>query len=290
MQNLALDFAIIHGQPRFFLKMERTMKKMQKILLAFFACFLTIAFTADDAEARRIGGGRSFGMQRNISKSPTRQAPAQNQAAAQPKKNSWAGPLAGLAAGLGLGMLASHLGLGEGFGSVLLILLLVAAAAFVFSMLAKKRKPQALAFAANGQQSSARPFENLQPAGSANVENFNAAEFVRHAKVNFIRLQAANDAMNAADIREFVSPEVFAEIKMDWDERGNAPQETDVQNLNAEVLDVSEEADRYIVSVLFSGKIKEDKNAASEPFSEIWHMTKAKNGGGWVVAGIEQSF
>lgn len=270
--------------------MERQMKKMPKIFIAFFTCFLTLVFTADDAEARRIGGGRSFGMQRNIAKSPTRQAPSQNQAATQPNKNGWAAPLAGLAAGLGLGMLASHLGLGEGFGSVLLILLLVGGAVFLFSMLAKKRKPQALAFAANGQQASARPFENLQPANSATVENFNAAEFVRHAKVNFIRLQAANDAMNAADIREFVSPEVFAEIKMDWDERGNTHQETDVQNLNAEVLDVTEETDRYIVSVLFSGKIKENKNATAEPFSEIWHMTKAKTRGGWVVAGIEQSF
>lgn len=267
------------------------MKRFPRLILALFACFLTCALTIDDAEARRIGGGRSFGMQRNISKSPTRQSPAQNQAAAaQPKKNSWAGPLAGLAAGLGLGMLASHLGLGEGFGSVLLILLLVAGAAFLFSMFAKKRKPQALAFAANGQQASARPFENLQPAGSSAIQDFNASEFVRHAKVNFIRLQAANDAMNAADIREFVSPEVFAEIKMDWEERGNTPQETDVQNLNAEVLDVTEESDRYIVSVLFSGKVKENKNAEAQAFSEIWHMTKAKSGGGWVVAGIEQSF
>lgn len=271
--------------------MKRTCK-VSKILLAFFACFLTFAFTIEDAQARRIGGGRSFGMQRNITKSPARQAPTQNQASAQPKKNNWAAPLAGLAAGLGLGMLASHLGLGEGFGSILLILLLVAAAIFIFSAFTKKRKPQtssALAFATNTQKAVLRPFENLQPAGSAAVQDFNATEFVRHAKINFIRLQAANDAMNAADIREFVSPEVFAKIKMDWDERGKLPQETDVQNLNADVLDITEEPERYIVSVLFSGNIKEEKNAAPQAFSEIWHMTKAKNGGGWIVSGIEQN-
>ena len=267
---------------------------MKRIFLAFFACFLTFALTVDDAEARRMGGGRSFGMQRNINKAPVRPnqaAPAKPNQAQQGK--SWAGPLAGLAAGLGLGMLASHLGLGEGFGSILLILLLVGAAFFIYSMLVKKRANprQAMAYAANSPQQPARPFENLQPAGgttSKAVQDFNADEFVRHAKVNFIRLQAANDSMNAADIREFVSPEVFAEIKMDWDERGAAPQETDVVHLNAEVLDVSDEPERYIVSVLFSGKIKEN-NAAAEPFSEIWHMTKSKNGGGWIVAGIEQN-
>lgn len=265
------------------------MKRTLRVFLTFFAVFLTLSFTIDDAQARRLGGGRSFGMQRQITKSPARQNPAQNQAT-QPQK-SWAGPLAGLAAGLGLGMLASHLGLGEGFGSLLLILLVIGAAVFAFSMFSKKKQPQqAFAYAANRTMPPSS-FDNAQPSSSLNhaaLQNFNAEEFVRHAKINFIRLQAANDAMNAADIREFVAPEVFAEIKMDWDERGHLPQETDVQNLNAEVLDVTEESERYIVSVLFSGKIREN-NANLEPFSEIWHMTKPKNGGGWMISGIEQN-
>jgi predicted lipid-binding transport protein (Tim44 family) len=112
---------------------------------------------------------------------------------------------------------------------------------------------------------------------------------VRNAKVNFIRLQASNDAGNLDDIREFTSPEMFAEIKMGMSERGATKQETDVAQLNGEVLDVAEEANRYIVSIRFTGLISEEKGAAPAPFDEIWHMTKpTDNSRGWVLAGIQQ--
>ena len=71
-------------------------------------------------------------------------------------------------------------------------------------------------------------------------------------------------------------------------ERGNAKQETDVVQLNAEVIDVTEEASRYIVSVHFSGYISEDRSPV-ESFSEIWHLVKPTDGSrGWVIAGIQQ--
>jgi predicted lipid-binding transport protein (Tim44 family) len=118
---------------------------------------------------------------------------------------------------------------------------------------------------------------------------FDVEGFVRNAKVNFIRLQASNDAGNLDDIREFTSPEMFAEIKMEMSERGNAKQETDVAQLNGEVLDVAEEANRYVVSIRFTGLISEEKGAAPAPFDEIWHMTKpTDNSRGWVLAGIQQ--
>jgi len=72
-------------------------------------------------------------------------------------------------------------------------------------------------------------------------------------------------------------------------ERGTAKQETDVVQLNAEVLDVAEEATRYVVSVRFHGLIREEQNAAAGPFDEIWHMTKPTDGSrGWTLAGIQQ--
>jgi predicted lipid-binding transport protein (Tim44 family) len=55
------------------------------------------------------------------------------------------------------------------------------------------------------------------------------------------------------------------------------------------VLDVAEEATRYIVSVRFSGDIVEEKGAAATPFDEVWHLAKPRDGSrGWVVAGIQQ--
>ena len=120
--------------------------------------------------------------------------------------------------------------------------------------------------------------------------DFDVEAFVRNAKVNFIRLQAANDAGNLEDIREFTTPEMFGEIKMNFSERGTATQQTDVITVNAEVLDVTEESTRYIVSVRFTGLIREESNAAAEPFDEVWHMVKPRDGSkGWTLAGIEQT-
>lgn len=129
---------------------------------------------------------------------------------------------------------------------------------------------------------------NLQPQARIPAD-FDVAGFVRNAKVQFIRLQASNDAGNLDDIREFTSPEVFAEIQMDIRERNGAAQETRVLDLDAEVLEVAEEAHRYIVSVRFTGRVQEDGGAPSS-IDEIWHLTKPRSGqGGWVLAGIQQN-
>jgi len=292
---------------------------MKSFVLMAAAVVLGFALNVSDAEAaKRLGGGSSSGMQRQSvapSKSPTA-APAPNQAAAAPAaatqaqpKRSWMGPLAGLAAGIGLAALASHFGFGEGLANMMMIGLLVMAAVMLFGFFMRKKAAaqqpaDGLQYAGAGAD-YARPaaFQpEIVPASSSSVTpaaaqgtqgfvpaDFDAAGFVRNAKVNFIRLQAANDARNLDDIREFTAPEMFAEIKLQLAERGEARQETDVVKLDAEVLDVSEEAHRYIVSVRFNGLISEDK-AAAEAFAEIWHMTKPRDGStGWVLAGIQQA-
>nr|MCU0869671.1 Tim44 domain-containing protein [Burkholderiales bacterium] len=109
--------------------------RLASVATAALAVFLTVAFTVPDADARRLGGGRSFGQQsRNVSQ---REAPAQPSRQAQPQQapgmppaaapqgNRWLGPLAGLAAGVGLAALMSHLGFGGAFGEMLSTLLLV---------------------------------------------------------------------------------------------------------------------------------------------------------------------
>jgi predicted lipid-binding transport protein (Tim44 family) len=130
---------------------------------------------------------------------------------------------------------------------------------------------------------------NLQQPANRIPADFDVPAFVRNAKVNFMRLQAANDAGNLDDIREFTTPEVFAEIQMDIRERNGATQEPRVLDLAADVRDVAEEGNRYIVSVHFSGRVQED-GADPEDINEIWHLTKPRQGsGGWTLAGIQQS-
>ena len=288
---------------------------MKSFALMAAALVLGFTLTTGDAEAaRRLGGGGSSGMQRqavtpnratNATPAPQPSAPAAAPQA-QPKR-SWMGPLAGLAAGIGLAALASHFGFGEGLANVMMIGLLIMGAVMLFGFLMRKKAASAqpgmqYANAGAGLGGNAPRQPDFIPAGassSAPVANtgstgnipadFDVEGFVRNAKVNFIRLQAANDAGNFEDIREFTSPEMFAEIKLSMGERGAEKQETDVVQLNAEVLDVAEEASRYVVSVRFTGLIREEKNAPAEPFDEMWHLTKARNGqGGWVLAGIQQ--
>ena len=288
---------------------------MKNFVMMAAALVLGLSLSITDAEAaKRLGGGGSTGMQRQSvapSKNTQQAAPAQQQQAAttagapqaQPKR-SWMGPLAGLAAGIGLAALASHFGFGEGLANFMMMALLAMVVIGVIGYFMRKKAAaqghQGMQYAGAGAgYGNAQPAQDYQPMGgsaaaapvaAANIPaDFDAAGFVRNAKVNFIRLQAANDAGNLDDIREFPSPEMFAEIKMGIDERKGAKQETDVVQLNAEVLDVSEEANRYIVSVQFNGLIREDANAPAEAFQEIWHMTKPRDGSrGWVLAGIQQ--
>ena len=128
------------------------------------------------------------------------------------------------------------------------------------------------------------------PAAASRIPaDFDVAGFARNAKVNIIRLQAASDVGNLDDIREFTTPEMFAELKMELAERGAAVQKTDVVSIEADVVDVEEGADRYVVSVRFTGAILEEVGASAEPFSEVWHLVKPRQGaGGWLLAGIQQ--
>jgi predicted lipid-binding transport protein (Tim44 family) len=226
---------------------------------------------------------------------------AQTTPAPQPSGMSrWLGPIAGLAAGIGLAALFSHLGMGEGFASIVMMLLIGLAIFFVIRLLFRRRAPQSqpLQYAGAGQAPAPMQFEApaagggaTTPAAAGNIPaGFDVDGFLRQAKLNFVRLQAANDAMNIEDIRNFTTPEMFAEIKLEIDERGRAPQQTDVVTLNADLLDVSEENRQYVASVRFHGAIREVEGAAPEAFDEVWHLAKPVDGSrGWVVAGIQQS-
>lgn len=291
---------------------------MNKFIAMAAAVILGLTLNINDAEAKRLGGGGSTGMQRqatppsNNFNQAQRQQPAAPAAApqAQPKR-SWMGPIAGLAAGLGLAALASHFGFGEELANFMMIALLAFAVIAAIGFFMRKKagaQAQGMQYAGAGANYGGQPGNGARPdftpaGGSAFTPAAQAVEstagsipadfdvegFVRNAKVNFIRLQAANDAGNLDDLREFTSPEMFAEIKMAIAERNGATQETDVVQLDAQVIDVVEEASRYIVSVHFSGQIREERNGPVENFSEVWHMTKPLSGTrGWVIAGIQQ--
>ncbi len=306
------------------------MKKFLSMLAVVFTVGLSTV--AMDAEAaKRMGSGKSMGTQRQatpdkapVTATPSAAAtPAAAGAAAAAPSRSWMGPVAGLAAGLGLAALASHLGFGDELASMLMIGLLAAAVMVAIGFFMRKRaaaQQQGTAARAGGMQYTpvgaapagqpAPAYEVSRPAGSGTAigsaigsgtgagatsalripADFDVVGFERHAKVNFIRLQAANDAGNLDDIREFTTPEMFAELKLEMAERGVTIQKSDVVSINAEVIEVDEDAQRYLVSVRFTGVIRDNSGEPDESFDEIWHLMKSRQGSsGWALAGIQQA-
>ncbi|WP_035881362.1 Tim44 domain-containing protein [Cupriavidus metallidurans] len=301
-----------------------------------------------DANAKRLGGSRSIGKQSSGVTQQRQQAPAQQNtppaqqpaqaapatagaaggaaAAAAPKRN-WGGMLGGLAAGLGIGYLLSHFGLGGAAASILSNVILFGVIALVAMWLIRKfrggsartQQPSYAGMGGNGSnyggpshaEPTLRTAEPVRNGGAASnpvmggaaaaataaavqqpwgvPADFDTESFLRNAKVHYVRLQAAWDAGNQDDIREFTTPEMFAEIKMDLSERGSEVNKTDVVTLDAQLLGIESAPTQHIASVRFSGMIREKAGEPAQPFGEVWNLAKATSGnGGWLLAGIQQ--
>ncbi|QJQ06941.1 Tim44 domain-containing protein [Undibacterium piscinae] len=252
-------------------------------------------------------------------------APAAAPAATPPKPaGAWKGIVGGLIGGALLGAMFSSMGLGSGLasalGSILPMLLLGGLAFFLFRMYQNRKGGAAPAafsqpsYAGVPASSTALPEigSRIEPQsfqsgaasfGSAAAANAGSADqgtwsvpadfdvpgFLRNAKTYYIRLQASWDRADINDIREFTSPEMFAEIKMQIQERGTQANVTDVVTIDAELLGLETLGNEHLASVKFTGMIKEDANAPAEAFKEVWNLTKPLNGqGGWTLAGIQQ--
>jgi len=284
---------------------------MKRMFVAAVAFFLTGAFVAEDAEARRLGGGRAFGSQRQAVPEKPSQPPAAQRAApaapaaagaAQKASSPWKGALLGLAAGLGLAWL-----LGDHLGSVMMAILLALAAVVVVSLIARafvkpraEASPGRLQFAGLGNETVAAPPPSQAGGGVAVPSfqgqftpkvpaSFNAEAFLREAKKSFLALQAANDRGDVGSIRELVTDDMYAHLKRDVDERRGAQQHTDVVSLDAALLELVTESGMHLASIRFSGLIREEAGEAPQQFEEIWNLQKPESGdAGWMLAGIQQ--
>jgi predicted lipid-binding transport protein (Tim44 family) len=307
---------------------------MRTLLFGISAALIGIAMVAADADAARVGGGRSVGSQRSVTSTPPSSAPARQQqqtqqaapsqtqsaapaASATPQPapatglSRWMPMLGGLALGGLLGAMLGGSGLGSALMSWLLIGVVVFGVIFVVRMLMQKRAaasqpmqyaaggPPGAGYAALGNETVAAPppsqisgFE-AQPAAPASGSvpaGFDVAGFVRAAKLNFMKLQLANDSGNIEELREFTTPELFADLSKDIVGRGGARQQTDVVSLNADLLEVVTEGNQHWASVRFSGMIREHPASAPESFEEIWNLAKPLDGStGWLLAGIQQT-
>jgi len=291
---------------------------MKKFLAVLVVALASTSAMIGSAEAKRLGGGSSIGKSspsysRQATPPANQAAPAQRpaQPAAPAPASPWRGILGGALLGLGLGALLSHFGMGEAaagmIGTLLMIGLLVAAALFIFRMLSRKSQASSMqpAYAGPMQREATTDFSRTPEIGSGLSSSeaatwqstqstlpagFDVDGFLRHAKTNFIRMQAAWDRADVNDIREFTTPEMFAELKMQLTERGAESNVTDVVSIDGEMLGVETNAIEHIASVRFQGMIREAQHAPAEHFSEIWVLTKPVAGQqGWLLAGVQQS-
>ncbi len=280
---------------------------MKRFLMLFALALISLPMLTVTAEAKRMGGGGNIGHQRAVSpqqtpKSPSA-APAPSNPSAPAAGNKWLGPLAGLAIGAGLGaMFAGGLGsLGGAIGGILLALLAAGLIMFLVSRFRKAQQPAvqyAGSSASSFQRESAQPSFSGQAAApqshqtrtSGNIPaDFPVEAFLRSAKTSFIRLQAANDRKDLNDIREYTTPEMFAEISLQLQERGDAPQKTDVLSIDTQIIEVANENGYAIASVRMTGQLREN-NGPSENFDEIWHVQKNLHDekAVWLLSGIQQ--
>jgi len=288
---------------------------------------LTLVFAAvGQVDAARLGGGKSIGrapsaaMQKQAAPvqqpaqqaQPAAPAPAP-QAPAPSRFGGMGGILGGLAAGLGIGYILSHFGLGEAASSLITGLLIAMLAGFAIMFVIRRllpamsgaggnasaptgmqrtsieqapRQEPAFTPAANafaGVGAEPEPFQSTLPPG------FDQQTFLDNAKQYFSTLQKAWDQGDLAALREFTTPEMFATIQQDLAGRTDSANQTDVVTINAQLIGIETADGHYFCSVQFSGMIREQPGAPASDFSEIWNLSKPVEGpGGWVLAGISQ--
>jgi predicted lipid-binding transport protein (Tim44 family) len=262
------------------------MRRFLTLILVFVCAF---GLLINEAQAKRFGGGRSFGMQRSMN-SFSRSSYVPPQAAAMSATrstgNKWLGPLAGLAMG---GLLAS-LFMGHGIGTGILSWLAIAGVVLLLMNVLRSRK-QMYATQQPGQYNTYQQHaHDYSQASTSNVYpiGFDTNAFLRDAKSQFIRLQAAYDQKNLQDIRQFTAPVVFAEIQLQLQERGDQENITDVISLDAELLDIVAHGQSQIASVRFTGLLREDNHPVNTVLNEIWHFEKSGASSQWVVSGVQQ--
>jgi predicted lipid-binding transport protein (Tim44 family) len=295
--------------------MKRFFSKFLALVLVAASTFSMIAVSFD-AEARRFGGGVNTGrqstnvmQQRQATQAPAAAAtPAAGAAAAGARTGGsrWLGPLAGIAAGLGIAALLSHLGLGGALADLLVIALIAGVAIFGISFIMRAlrggMKPAVQGAAGNTmRRESAQPaFEprsglmgSSAPAAAAPQmgdwfipADFDQQTFIEEAKKQFVGVQNAWDKADFDGLRERLTDEFYAQYAPQLAQRQGL-NKTEIVILNADLMGIEKVAGGYLASVRFSGMIREDDNPDAVSFEEAWNLYKP-TGQGWLLAGVQQ--
>ncbi len=320
-------------------------RRLSRLFMAAVLAFSTGALltVSYDAEARRMGGGSSFGRQssnitsnrsaatppaaaNNATRSAAPAAGAAGAAAAGTAAKSgmsrFLGPIAGIAAGLGIAALLSSMGLGGAFLEMMSSMLLIGLVIFAVLFIVRRFRGSAArpAMQQAGGQSMMRnadpapsPWQQpkaapapmpaaapaaVQPAAAAAVPappvdeswfipgDFDTPTFLANAKTQFVEIQKLWDKGDVEQLRTYLTDDLLKEASPQIAQR-QGDNVTQVVLLNAELLGIEKVADGHLASVRYSGMLREEQGAEAFRFEEVWNLFKA-DGAGWLLAGIQQ--
>lgn len=309
--------------------------KTWKMLAVAAACLAAFSLTTPlDADAARLGGGRSFGGSSIMSRpAPMPRAPAgstfqqpgaalNRQAPAGAATASRFGGMGGLFGGLLAGSLLGSLFMGHGFaggGGLLDIVIIGLVIYFVVRFLRRRRDASSSAqnpYMGRSDADSTNPtygntgqpyagtgsaWDNLRSAGAAGARNydepqsdsipadFDREEFLRGAKMAYVRMQESWDKRDLDDIAQFATPAVMDVLRAQLAEEPT-PTTTELLMVNASLMEVRNEGDKQRAAVFFDVLMREDPNAAQpEQVREVWHFVRPLDGSeSWRLDGIQQ--
>lgn len=294
-----------------------------KQFFTVFAVIFALALTAAPAEAKRFGGGKSFGKTHQTApkRAPQKQeaAPAADKAnagaaaATAGKKGMMGGMLGGLLAG---GLLGYMLGNGAFEGIQFMDILLIGLAVFIILKLLRGRSartqasPQGAYQSSTSQPQQRTAFESSSDTlsnGSARTPLFNEiggfaaasvplnlpadfdlTAFLVGAREHYRALQEAWNTNDFSTIEEYVSPALHQNLAL---ERASLEAEphTEVLFVDAELVRADYDANLAELSLKFTGRCRNTQTNIEEDITDIWHLERdlTQANSSWLIVGIE---
>ena len=275
------------------------------VLMAFVLAIGFGGFSAE-VEAKKFGGGKSFGKSYSVPKSTSaNKAATTTSSAAKKKSGLFGGGLMGglmgglLAGGIFAALMGSGAFDGFAFGDILLFALV---GFLIYKFFIAPKRQQAAAAAANNAQfrqmpgadsfqqaptASANPFKAQDPAMQL-PPDFNEAAFVAEAKNHYSALQKAWDENDFAEISDYVTPELLAMLQAERANYGADKPKTEIISLDVELVRGEYQGSISSITLKFSGWIKEGEDTSDS--TEYWHLEKnmSQQSSNWTIVGIQQ--
>ncbi|HCE1840262.1 Tim44 domain-containing protein [Vibrio parahaemolyticus] len=289
---------------------------MKRLFSIVALLMFTVAVTPI-AEAKKFGGGKSFGKSYKTAPAPKQQQQNTNTIGKEQttksssKKGLMGGLLGGLLAG---GLLAAFFG-GAFEGIQFMDILIIGLIAFIIfklmrGMLGAKQgsmnqQRQQPAFGGNASKFEQPNMQNFEQQLNTNAggftgfgaqtdvphnypPGFDQAAFINGSREHYRILQGAWNHNQLDTIEEYVSPSLFEDLKAER-AKLEGEQHTDVMYVDAEIVRAEYDANKAQLSLQFSGRYRDAAEGVEEDIEDIWHLERDLTvpNAPWLIVGIQ---